>query len=306
MKKKVNYSGYLVKFCITLMLFITVTFCWYVLTNDSSVNSLQIQTMGLVNVSISGEDQENWGNELTLQSSKGTVTEFSGNGKTLYSPITSTFKVDGFVLDENSLLLQSHDEDGNFYNKGFIEYVTYIRTDGPINFYLSPESSVTPYNNKVTNPAIKDKLDMIAGALRVAIIVEDSEPFVWAPNTTYQYDEVNNIYTKNGTPEDKFTYAYSPTNEQFLSPTSLITIDNSELLPAGISPNGRFVWGDLNEIKNYYSIVNPIFSTENKVSRQITLKMVIRIWVEGTDREAVRSIIGGQFKYNLHFMAFEK
>ena len=306
MKKKVNYSSYLIKFCLTLMLFITVTFCWYVLTNDSSVNSLQIQTIGLVNVSIADENQENWSNEITLQSSKGKITEYSGNGKTLYSPITSSFNIDGFVIDEDSLILDSYDEDGNFIDKGFIEYVTYLRTDGPINFYLSPDSSIIPYNDKITNQAEKDKLDLIAGALRVAIIVEDSKPFVWAPNTTYQYDEVNNIYTKNGTPEDKFTYVYSPTNEQFLSTTSVVTIDNSELLPAGVSPDGRFVWGNLNEIRNYYSVVNPIFSTENQLSRQITLKMVIRIWVEGTDREAVKSIIGGKFMYNLHFMAFEK
>ena len=298
MTTKIKLRSYIIKLCSILILFISVTFCWFVFTQQVSVSKLQIKTVGILNVTISNEEQKNWTDKLKVDSLNGTVTEFSGNGKKLYSPITSNFEVVGFNLEEESLNFENDD-------KEFIEIVTYIKTDGPINFYLGQNSTVTPNNSNIKNEAEREKLDLIAGAIRVAIIVEDYKPFIWVPNTTYQYDEVTKTYIKNGTPEDKFTYVYSETNSQFLETTDVVTIDNSELLASGVSTDKRFVWGDLSNIENYLKAVEPIFSTDVNLKEEIIVKMVIRIWVEGTDREAVKSVIGGKFTFNLDFVVNE-
>jgi hypothetical protein len=108
-----------------------------------------------------------------------------------------------------------------------------------------------------------------------------------------------------GEAESSFTYVYSDTNDKYITPDNIITIENPEKSYNGVASNKRFVWGTLSEIEDYLTAVSPIFTTSKDLNQEIEVKMVIRIWIEGTDREAVKDLIGGKIKLDLKFIAKE-
>ena len=298
------YKYNMLKLLSVSILLVSVTFCWFIFTKNTSIDSISLEVTGVVNVTITNHLKEDWDNKVEIDesTSKNTITEYSGNGKRLYMPIISKKEVIGYFLDDKSL-------SNNSEETGYIEIVTYVKTDGPISLYLSPDSSITPYN--------KNKLeDNIAGAVRVAVLAEGMDPFIWVPNTTYQYDEQTGKVNKNGTPEKEYLYVYSEdhnnvvkeelTYEQKKLSTSFVeTIKNDNLAAFGVSENKRFVWGNLNEFDDYTNSVDPIIVTDNELYEEKEFEMVIRIWIEGTDREAVKTLIGGKFNINLTFIAVD-
>ena len=286
-KKKIPYKSYLFKMCSVLVLLVSVTFCWFVFSKENTIDSLQVEVTSVVNVTISDDSKEEWDDKIEIDpSDMTTVTEYSGNGEKLYLPIIARNEVQGYFLDTDSLNYDTMET-------GYIEITTYVKTDGPICFYLGENSSITPKDpNKFE--------DNIAGAIRVALLVEGYEPFIWVPNTTYEYDADTKTVTKNGTPEEKFYYVETLEDKQILEANELVEIENTTG-ETGYANDGRFVWGDLDKIENYTSNVSPIFRTSKDLDKELEIKMVIRIWIEGTDREAVKSMIGGKFNLNLTF-----
>ena len=292
-KKKIPYKSYLFKMCSVLVLLVSVTFCWFVFSKENTIDSLQVEVTSVVNVTISDDSKEEWDDKVIIDSALlgNVISEFSGNGDRLYSPITEKNQVVGYSINYDSLNLGTED-------RQYIEIITYVKTDGPICLYLGQASTITPASNKKNE-------DAIAGAVRLAIMVDGYAPFIWAPNTTYHYDPETKKVDKNGTPESSFTYVYSEEKNNYLDIDQIVTIDNPNNLANGVSEDKRFVWGDLREIENYTSAVEPIFKTSTDLAEEIEVRMVIRVWVEGTDREAVKELIGGKIKMNLVFHAVD-
>jgi hypothetical protein len=78
-------------------------------------------------------------------------------------------------------------------------------------------------------------------------------------------------------------------------------IENSNLEVAGFGgDDNRFLFGDLHQIDNYYDSVPPIFETV-ATEEEVIVPITIRLFVEGTDREAVSSLVGGRINLNLKF-----
>lgn len=295
--KKISYKYNIFKLLAASLLLVSVTCCWFIFTKNTSVDSIKLEVTGVISVTISDVNKEHWDNKVEVDSlSKSVITEMSGNGEKLYKPIIEKNAVKAFLINDQSLVIDEKND--STIEKGYIELITYVRTNGPICLYLSPESSVTP----VSDTKIQDN---IAGAIRVAVLTEDNDPFIWAPNSTYEYDPETNSVNKSGTPEDKYTYVYKDSEETTLTPSDIKTIDNTDLSPVGVSDDKRFVWGNLNEIENYVSSVDPIFKTPLDLTEEVQYQMVIRIWIEGTDREAVKSLVGGKFNINLTFLAVD-
>lgn len=286
--KKINasISNLLFKSIAMLIVLISVTFSWFVFTKDSNLESILSGVSKAGSVSIS-TDGEKWGSKLEFNADSGniTITEYSGNGQKLYMPVIEKKQIVSYFLPG---------ETGIGSDTNYIEATAYIKTDIPIHLYLSQLCSVTPSDSS-------EKANFIAGAVRVAVWVEGEEPIIWAPNSTFEYK--NGTINPEGTPESKYTYVYSESNEQIIDVNNIITIDNSELKAAGVSENKKFVWGNLKDIKDYENSVDPIFSTEKEFEGEIEKQIYIRIWVEGTDREAVQDLLGGKFEINLQFKA---
>ncbi len=296
-EKKISCKYNIFKLLSVSILLVAVSFSWFIFTKDTFVDSINLEVTGVVSVSISDVNKQDWNNKVEVDGlSSSVITEMSGNGQKLFKPIIEKNDVKGFILNNQSLTIDEMNE--STIEKGYIEIVTYVKTDGPICLYLGTDSTVTP----VSNSKLQDN---IAGAIRVAILTEDNNPFIWAPNSCYEYDPKTNTVNKNGTPEDKYTYVYKDSDESVLTSSDIKIIDNTELSPFGVSDDKRFVWGNLNEIENYVSSVDPIFETPLDLAEEQQYQMVIRIWIEGTDREAVKSLIGGKFNINLTFLAVD-
>lgn len=287
--KKRNFS-IVVKLLAIVFSLVTVTFSWFVLTKEGWVNPFETHVTGAVNVVIS-KDQSNWTDKLVISSEEndyGYFTEFSSNGIHFYTPIIQDKTVAGYFL-----------QDFTKYDKlPYVEIHTFIKTDGKIKLFLSPESTILPSDPE--NPK-----DSIAGATRVAMIVENYKPIIWAPNSTYQFNENTNKVIKQGEVEDKYQYVHENNiDDEFAEASDLVTIDNSSKSEAGYieDENVYFMWGDLSRIDNYESVVTPIF-TVNNVADELIVPVTIRVWIEGTDREARGSLVGGKVKMNLKFMS---
>lgn len=291
--KKLNISLGSMLFKSLAMLFITisVTFSWFVFTKDTDINSIISSVTKAGSVSIS-QDGEIWGSKLELNIDSGnlTITEYSGNGDYLYLPIIEGREVIGYFLPNDTTVMSS---------PGYLEAKVIIKTDIPIHLYLSQESTISPVD--LDNP-----LDYIAGALRVSIIAEGQDPFIWAPNATYQLNDDGSV-NPNGQAESKYSYVKNNNinNNNVIENTeeNLVIIDNSEQNAFGVSDDKRFVWGNLLDIDNYEYEVLPIFSTDKELTGVLQKEITIRIWVEGTDREAVSSLLGGKFNIKLSFLA---
>lgn len=298
---KIPYISYLIKALSMIIVLISVTFSWFVFTKDTRLDgNITGQATTAIFVSISDEEEGTWNNKLEINVESGLVptTEYSGNGKKLYMPIVEKKQIKGYYLP--SKFLNSDDEESDeseVPETSYIDMVSYIKTDGPIALYLSPKSSVTPSDETKSE-------NYIAGAVRVAILVDDYDPYIWAPNSTYEYIGNRQINVE-GNPETQYTYAYKDGNEQFLTINDIVTIDNSDQASYGYNKEHRFLWGKLNEFNDYIHDVDPIFKTSTTVNEEVIVKMIVRIWIEGTDREAVQEFIGGKFKINLFFLAID-
>lgn len=283
----------LVKVMAMVVALISVTFSWFVFAKDAWVNPFEVGVTKVVDVTISKEDKEDsWSNKLEVETKDqaGSITEFSGNGDKLYIPVVENHQISKFYKTDFS--------DPN-KEKAFIEIQTFIKTTGAIKLFLNGDSYVKPLDEN--NPK-----DNIAGAVRVAFIVENHKPFIWAPNSTYEYSvDDNNEFSvnKNGTPEKTYSYVYSETEDEFVSKTSMVVINNENQAKSGVSEDKRFVWGNIEEIDNYQENVDPIFTVARMVKSEMVIEMTIRVWVEGTDREAMASLVGGKVNMNLKFDA---
>ena len=207
--------GLFVKVLSMVVVLISVTFSWFVFTKDAWVNPFEVGVVGVVNVTISGNGSDNWGNKVVISDSdtKATLTEFSGNGEKLYIPVVDK-------VNDQSTISKFYLPDYTERAKDYIEFDTYIKANGKIKLFLDKGSSVLPLDEN--NPK-----DSIAGAIRVALLVKDQAPIIWAPNATYEYK--NGTVNKNGTPEERYSYVYSDTNDMFVSNDSMVYIENPDL-----------------------------------------------------------------------------
>lgn len=289
--KKTNVS-FIVKLVAIVFSLVTVTFSWFVFSKDGWINPFDINVTKVVNVTIS-DDGEHWTSDLVINEDSNnyaTFTEFSGNGEKLYIPVINNKQITKYYKPDYS----------SRENKEFIDFDFEVKTDGPIKFFLDPSSSIAPSSDEYK--------DNIAGAVRVAFLVNNRVPVIWAPNSTYQYVDTE-TFNKNGTVEESYSFVYKDGNDEFVEKDSIVTINtnSSESGYSSLSSNGcvDFMWGDLNKISNYTGTVEPIFKTSSSVNGELIVPITIRVWVEGTDREAVAPLVGGKVKMNLKFMTTE-
>lgn len=258
---------------------VVVSYAWFTYYDQVSSSGMELNVSGAINISISN-DKTNWGTSTIITPGETQkLTELSGNGLDLYSPVVSDKKVIGYT--NVSQFSQT--------DLSYIEFKFYIKSSGPVALYYGVGSSVVPVNNSKLQ-------DNIAGAIRVSCFESTDgkkadNAVVWAPNSTYEYS--NGSVNKNGTVES--TYSYAASNS-----TTLKTVSTNGNV-SGVSSDKNFVWGEITE--QMVADMNPFLEIDTKYGVESIREVTVRIWVEGTDREAVRDLIGGQFKVYLSFKA---
>ena len=285
LKKTSLKFGQFFKTLSMFIVLISVTFSWMTFAKEASVNPLETHVIDAVDIAISDLTGEYWGSSLEVVSKKtyGSITEFSGNGDKLYIPTVSGKTITGYYLPDYSER-----------EKNFVEIDVKVRSATGMRLFVSPESFVSPLNDKFNK-------DSIVGAVRVAFLIENFKPYIWAPNSTYEFK--NGRVNKNGTPESSYSFVYSDSKDTFIGTDNVVTIDNSQQHESGFNTEHNFLWGNPDKIENYPYSVGPIFTVNEPDGEEVVVEMKIRIWIEGTDREAVADLVGGRITSNIKFFA---
>ena len=281
-KSKNKFAIIIYEAIFAVLALVVVSYAWFTYYKDASTSGINLDVVGAINVSISN-DNKNWGTSTEITPTETLkLTELSGDGVNLFSPVMVDRQVKGYTnISEFSQT-----------NLSYIEFKFYIKSTGPAVLKYGVGCSVVP----IDNTSLKDN---IAGAIRVACFdttnpTEPKSSVIWAPNSKYQYTAGTNdnkgTVNKAGTVENTYTYATGKS-------TTLKTISTGGAVN-GVSDDKSFVWGDITE--QMVADMNP-FLTLNQASNGS--EVTVRIWVEGTDREAVKDLIGGKFKVHLVFKA---
>ena len=167
-----------------------------------------------------------------------------------------------------------------------------VRASRGINVYLHQDSKLEGVDLEKTDATgVTGSLfsrDAVAGASRVAFFDANGAKMVWVPNPNYELtsnsEGVLDI-NYNGTAEDSYKYLnvvdgiVTEGNEYGVWDNNLIAIGNSNLATD-------------ESVNDAMPILSFTEAGEEK-------KLVIYIWIEGSDREANTVLSGGSFKYDL-------
>lgn len=294
-----NKKKIIISILLTLFLLVSTTMAWFFANNDVEVDygsTIQCQAGDSLEISVDGG--VTWHSTVKFPANSPKIIDISGNGIDLYRPkvITETGEPQSFVkalpIDEN--------EEGDY-----IEMQVMLRSATKMNVYFSGESYILPNSTSTEQTNIYGKFskDNIAGAARVAVIenVDGVEQLkmLWAPNPRFELSNRDGVYsfTSNGTPETSYSYYYA--NGGDLADMRIYRITTKEYV------DKQFVVGstgcDITTTGNS-PILTVLDSKLNPEDIVYTKALTIRIWFEGTDREASQALSGGWasmlFKFN--------
>ncbi len=288
-KNKAFYS-LLIKLSISFVLLISVTTAWFIFTQHAIVDPLPANVVKLTSVSVSGNNGV-WSDNLEITHDSKVavpVTEYSGNGKSLFGPIVMNKQVVSFfTVDESAA------------NNGYIDFTLKFKADGPVDIYLGGDSALLPESFESNLNSNNVSKNYIVGAVRLAMwcVEDDGAPVIWAPNSKYQYNSTTKKLNVNGTVESQYQYAVDNTID------TIRTIETNGVTN-GTAEDGRFIWGDVAQIN--LNDMAPVMNLSPEKGSESIKTLNVRVWVEGTDREAVKDFIGGKFKIKLNFTAVSK
>lgn len=301
-----------VLYIVILCLFVTATLSWFIFDKTASIESdgnMQVTAGSRLEITLNyGEDAETWGDDFTVSTDEKAYPDITGNGKDFYFPT---------ALDKNDSTFNSADtfhkielaEANNYY----ITVNVTFRTTANTSVYLANDSYVSPINLNVTdeNKSVYGDIsrDGIAGAVRVAFIdtsaaSDEALKNIWIPNDKYElgYDENGNaVFNENGERESSYGYqlvsngtveSFTYTPEEY---ANLVTVGTAGALA---SPSTETVPAQINQAKE-------LLTFDGNGTMQ-TKTLTVRIWIEGTDREADKALAGGKLKYKFNFICIDK
>ena len=280
------------------------TWAWFFINDEVSIeygNSIFCEAGDSLEIAlVENGTATRWSSSIDYSTGDFTTVDISGNGLNLYRPAE---------IDENQQpvnLKPAVSSLENNTNYDYIEMEVAFRSVSKMNVYLSDESFITPVNTEDTTSNIYGNFsrDYIAGAMRVAVIDESGLKMLWAPNSQYQLiQNGNGTYSfksgENGDSIPETDYYFYGENE------------NGELVKQEISSDAyaskQFVVDSTGAIAGYTGKSAPIVSLNPENDGAHAQKTVkIRIWFEGTDREAHQALAGGNVNVKLKFIGISK
>ena len=277
MKRKVLWKRILVINSL-LMVLVVAAYAWFAMWDKANLTSVFMQVDRAGFIQISQDGGQTFHNNLTLDLGENTALgELSGDGLTFYQPNYGMSGIDSY---------RPYTESELYLEKTFV-----LRTDTTQSIYLTKKCFVAPADLQGNTSAYGEySRDYIAGAIRVAFyeISQNGTPqliYLWAPNSQYEFS--GSGVTTQGSVEATYTYQTGPNLQQVASVTTNGAAN-------GISADGNFVWGALNQ-QDIKPLVS--FATENGAAVQKTV--MVRVWLEGSDRECVRQLHNGKFRVYL-------
>ena len=273
-----------------ILVLVIAVYAWLAMWDHANLQNVDMSIIEAGYIRVSEDDGATWDNNLTLDLGEANVLgELLGDGLNLYQPDYGVSGIDSYRLYTDREL--------------FIEKVFTFETDHTQSIYLAPDSYISPADlNDNLSAYGQYTRNYIAGAIRVGFydITNPALPqliYLWAPNSTYEFtetvdaetEEAISMVNENGSVEDAYTYQTG------------VSVDQMVVIPtngntSGVSENGAFVWGSPAQ-----QAAKPILSFTTQNGKPIQKKLMVRIFMEGSDRECVRQLHNGRIRAYFNF-----
>ncbi len=282
------------------------TLAWFYINEEVTVgygNSVFCEAGDSLEISlVENGAPTRWSSSIDYSAGEFTVVDITGDGTKLFRPteIDENQQPVGFNVAVSSL------ENAKEYD--YVELEVAFRAVSKMNVYLSEESFIEPVNavfDNEKNPNIYGNFsrDYIAGAMRVAIVDDSGLKMLWAPNSGYQLSQNDKgtsfSFNAKGAAEADYSYYVETGDEE--NPYAQQTV------PADMYANNTFVVDSTGADKEQQGN-SPVLVSLNPKSEgeSDTATVKIRIWFEGTDREAHQALAGGNVNIKLKFVGIQK
>ena len=298
-KRRIIFSSISV---ILLIALVGGTLAWFYVNEEVAVdygNSIFCEAGDSLEISlVENGAASRWTSAIDYRAGEFTTVDISGNGIDLYRPaeINEYQQPDGFINAVSSL------ENSIAYD--YIELEVAFRSLSKMNVYLSEESFIEPVETESDGSNIYGNFsrDYIAGAMRVAIIEDNDLRLLWAPNSQYELiDNGDGTYNflsgAAATPEENYSY---------FMPDGFGDYIETEISAKEYATN-QFVVDSTGASRNTAGKSPVLVSLDPASEGEYAQKTVrVRIWFEGTDREAHQALAGGNVNAKLKFVGVYK
>lgn len=280
------------------------TYAWFYVNEEVTVsygNSVFCEAGDSLEISLLENGVANrWTSSIDYSAEQFSLVDISGDGTKLYRPTEIDEEQQPVAFLEATSTLES----GTNYD--YIEMELAFRSVTKMNVYLSEESFIQPVNtdNYSSNIYGNFSRDYIAGAMRVAVIEDSQLKLLWAPNSKYQLirNENGSYQFKTGengdsVPESAYYYYGEDENGKLVQ----------KEIPTELYAKKTFVVDSTGARKGHSGSSPVIVSLNPDTEGGYDQKNVkIRIWFEGTDREAHQALAGGNVNVKLKFVGVAK
>ncbi len=310
-KKMIKLS--VILYGVLLCVVLVATLAWFVFDKTAGIQSENDMTITAgYNLEIS-TNGESWGQKIEHNVTSNLI-DITGDGVNFYSPSVLDANDGAFLGDSSSFVyVNERDDKKNF----FVDVKLHFRTTGSTSVYLQNSSWVKGADISVTD-AMGGTVpnDAIAGAVRVAFYditgkEEGYQPVagdlkcIWIPTDKYQITENAEgalSFNEIGTPEASYGYLAKDGNEMDEIAWTDADYTSGKVIvgTAQLATNSTTANGTYPMINHAPSLLD--FSGNGLEEKT----MLIRIWIEGTDREAHTYLNGGEIQYNFEFITIGK
>jgi hypothetical protein len=280
------------------------TVAWFYLNEEVTIgygNSIFCEAGDSLEIAlVKNGTPSRWSSMIDHSAGDFSVVDITGDGYHLYRPseIDEVQQPVGFVPAISSL-----DDESSF---DYIEMEVAFRSLSKMNVYLSDESYIQPVNPDDDGSNIYGDFsrDYIAGAMRVAIIDGSDVRMLWAPNSQYELvrhgDGTFSFRTGlNGNSTRENSYSYYVRDPEGSFSEQQVTADEYAAK--------KFIVDSTGASKAYSGNSASLISLNPASEGEYDQKTVkIRIWFEGTDREAHQALAGGNVNVKLKFVGINK
>ena len=308
-----------------VLMLLTTSYAWFYINQQVELNyTPNIECEAGHSLEISVDGGVTWAGGVTLDSATPKMLDITGNGVKV-NGLVNLFKpstVDEYYQPQGFTRAEPINKDTG--EGDYIEIEVKLRTNSKMDVYLSGDSFVSPDGvGSATNSIYGDfSKNCIAGAVRVSVCEKDDSgketlKMLWDPNPYYKLtrNTTNGVY--NG------TYSFSPARDNL-----------DAVVPQNVDIN-NYKYYEYNSTKNTYEIKT--LSIEDVLNKNLSLgkvggkdeltagdspvltsfvpdgsssimykTLVIRVWFEGTDREADQALSGGVIKMYFKFNGVNK
>jgi len=307
-------------YIVILCLLATGTLAWFIFDKTATIeNNGDMQIVAGSRLDISLDDGATWGSNYDVTISQTSYPDITGDGKNFICPMFLDADDNVFANDPNTFRVID-DENENLY---YISLRIKFRTAADTEVYLSNESYVKPKNMQVSdiNKSIYGNIsrDGIAGAVRVSFSEETEDkngvPIeelrnIWIPNDKYElyYQSEEAKFKETGTREAGYGYqylndgkieSYTFSDEDYYSRN--VTVGGAEALASPTQSDGSTA-----RVNQAQKLLDFSSNASESVMGIREKTLIVRIWIEGTDREADKALVGGEMSYKLHFICIDK